>query len=57
MKFVLNNDKDKSKSSYKSLYISNDLIEEIDRIARENDTSFNRVVVSMVEYALENYSS
>jgi hypothetical protein len=37
----------------KSLYISGDLVQQIDKIATENNTSFNNVVVSMVESCLK----
>ena len=42
--------KKKVKASYKTLYINDHLIQEINRIARENDTSFNNVVISMIEH-------
>lgn len=45
--------KKKVKASYKTLYINDHLIQEINRIARENDTSFNNVVISMIEHCLE----
>ena len=53
MSFELKNTKNKVRSSYKSLYISDKLIEKIEKIANENDTSFNNVVVSMIEFCLE----
>ena len=53
MKWKLKNTKDKVKSSYKTLYISDSLIEQIDKIVKDNGTSFNNVVVSMIESCLE----
>ena len=44
--------KKKVPSSYKTLYLSNTLIEKMNQIAEENETSFNNVVVSMIEYCL-----
>jgi hypothetical protein len=37
----------------KTLYIKQSLIEKIHKIARENNTSFNHVVISMIENCLE----
>ena len=34
--------------------LSEQLIREVERIASEYDTSFNNVVVSMIEYSLQN---
>ena len=45
--------KQKVDSRYKTIYLRQSLIEEIEKIARENNTSFNNVVVSMVEQCLE----
>lgn len=38
---------------YKTLYIKKVLADQIDQIARENDTSFNNVVISMIESCLD----
>ncbi len=38
---------------YKSLYIKERLIKEIEKIAKENNTSFNNVVISMPENCLK----
>lgn len=43
----------KVESVNKSLYLSKTLAEEIEKIARDNNTSFNNVVVSMIEYCLK----
>ena len=53
MAFVPKNTKQKVEASYKTLYLSRKLIDEIEKIAQENNTSFNNVVVSMIEQCLE----
>lgn len=53
MKFVPKKTKDKNQSTYKTLYLKESLVKEIERIAKENDTSFNNVVVSMIETCLK----
>ena len=53
MKFVPKKAKEKDPSSYKTLYIKDSLIKEIEQIAKENDTSFNNVVISMIETCLK----
>ena len=53
MPFVPKKTKRKVQAGYKSLYLSQELIKKINRIAKENDTSFNNVVVSMIEHCLE----
>lgn len=45
--------KKKVAAGYKTIYLKNDLIEKLDKIAAENDTSFNNVVVNMLEYCLK----
>jgi hypothetical protein len=49
MKWKLKTTKEKVKCSYKTLYISDSLVEKIDKIAKDNNTSFNNVVISMIE--------
>lgn len=53
MKFVPKSTKYKEVSVYKTLYLKEDMVKEIEKIAKENDTSFNNVVVSMIEYCLK----
>ncbi len=43
----------KVSAGYKSIYLRNDLIEKIDNIAKEKDTSFNNVVVKMIEFCIQ----
>lgn len=52
MPYSFMKNKKKVPSSYKTLYLSNTLIEKVNQIAEENETSFNNVVVSMIEYCL-----
>ena len=53
MKWKLKTTKDKVDCSYKTLYVSDTLIEQINKIAKSNETSFNNVVVSMIESCLK----
>ena len=53
MAFVPKKTKEKDPSSYKTLYIKDSLIKEVEKIAKENDTSFNNVIVSMIETCLK----
>ena len=53
MTFTPKDTKNKVKSIYKTLYISQELVDKINEIAKEHDTSFNNVVVSMIETCLE----
>ena len=52
MNFVPKSTKKKENSIYKSLYLKEDLVKKIDEIAKVNNTSFNNVVVSMIEFSL-----
>ncbi len=49
--------KDRVKASYKSIYLKDDLIEKIESIARENNSSFNNIVVNMLEYCVKERSN
>ena len=53
MAFVPKNTRQKDPASYKSLYIKDKLIKEIEKIAKDNNTSFNNVIISMIEQCLE----
>ena len=53
MKFVVKQTREKELSLYKSLYIKDVLVKEIDKIAIENNTSFNNVIISMIEHCLK----
>ena len=52
MDFEIKPTKEKVKCSYKTLYLSEDLIDKINKLANEHNTSFNNVVVSMIESCL-----
>lgn len=53
MKFKLKPTKGKEETVYKTVYIKKTLADEIDKIAKENSTSFNNVVISMIESCLQ----
>ncbi len=53
MPFVPKKTKKKVEARYKTLYLRQSLIDRIDQIAKDNSTSFNNVVVSMIEKCLE----
>ena len=52
MKFVPKNTKQKESSVYKSLYLKEDLAKKFEKIAKVNNTSFNNVIISMIEFCL-----
>lgn len=43
----------KVESAYKSIYLRQTVIDEINRLAAKHNTSFNNIVVTMVEERLE----
>ncbi len=53
MSFVPKKTKQKVDAGYKTIYLRQSLIDKIDQIAKDNSTSFNNVVVSMIEKCLE----
>jgi hypothetical protein len=53
MNFVIRKTKHKEIVKYKTLYIKDNLVKMIEKIAKDNDTSFNNVVISMIEKCLE----
>ncbi len=53
MSFEIKKTKNKADHKYRSLYISEALENQILQIAKENDTSFNNVVISMIEHCLK----
>ena len=52
MSFQVKKTKQKVAARSKSIYITETLIEQIEAIAKENETSFNNVVISMIEHCL-----
>lgn len=53
MNFIIKKTKQKVNSVYKSLYIKEDLAREIEKLAKAHDTSFNNIVISMIESCLD----
>lgn len=47
----------KPQSSNKTIRMSDDLIDELQKLADANDISFNQVVVQCCEFALKNMSA
>lgn len=47
----------KNETVYKSLYLKEDLEKELNKIAKEHNTSFNNVVISLLEFALKEVNS
>lgn len=56
MAFVPKPTKKKNESTYKTIYLPKSVSDAVDAIAKENNTSFNNVVVSMIEHCLEENS-
>ena len=50
MSVNLDYSKSKVNSTYKTIYIKNELVDKVDELARKNDTSFNNVIIKMIEY-------
>lgn len=53
MNFEIKSTKQKAPAIYKTLYIKQSLADKIEKIANENETSWNNVVISMIESCLE----
>lgn len=53
MAFIPKKTQKKVEAGYKTIYLRQSLIQEITQIARDNNTSFNNVVVSMIERCLQ----
>ncbi|MDD6762529.1 MAG: hypothetical protein PUD92_02635 [Clostridiales bacterium] len=49
MAFVPKKTKQKTKTGYKSLYMTEELAEKLNKLAADNDTSFNNIVISIIE--------
>ena len=54
MNFKIKATQAKEESIYKTLYIKKNLADKIDLLAKENNTSWNNVVISMIESCLNN---
>ena len=53
MSFVPKKTSNKEIAIYKTLYIKEKLVKEIEKIAKKYNTSFNNVIISMIEQCLE----
>ena len=53
MPFVPKKTRKKVESRHKTIYLRQEIIEALEKIAQKNNTSFNNVVVSMIEQCLE----
>lgn len=53
MIFEIKKTKNKVGAINKTLYISETLAAQVQKIASENNTSFNNVVISMIEFCLK----
>ena len=53
MAFIPKATRKKVEAAYKTIYLRQSLIQAIEQIAIDNNTSFNNVVVSMIERCLE----
>ena len=45
-----------TEKAYKTIYLSKELIDRVEAMAAENHSSFNSIVVSMIEYCLNEES-
>lgn len=46
--------KEKVKAGYKTLYITDELAEKVSTLAKKHDTSFNNIVISILEDFFKN---
>ena len=49
MAFTPRETKKKVKAGYKTLYITDDLAEKLNNLAKKHDTSFNNIVINIIE--------
>lgn len=54
MAFIPKKTKNKELSVHRSLYIKEKLMKEIEKIAKEHNTSINNVIISMIESCIDN---
>lgn len=57
MAFIPKPTRNKIEKSYKSLYISDELVQKVEKIVMEHNTSFNNVVISILEDFFEREES
>ena len=53
MPFVPKKTRKKVEAGYKTIYLRQSVIDAVEKIAKDSQTSFNNVVVSMIERCLE----
>ena len=53
MPFEPKKTRNKIKSTYKSIYLRQAVVDELNRLAIEHNTSFNNIVVTMIEQCLD----
>lgn len=53
MPFVPKQTRQKVDSRYKTIYLRQTVIDELDQLAAKHNTSFNNIVVTMIEQCLE----
>lgn len=53
MSFEIKSTKQKEPAIYKTLYIKQSIADRIEKIANENNTSWNNIVISMIESCLK----
>ena len=53
MPFVPKKTRKKVEAGYKTIYLRQSVIDAVEKISKDNQTSFNNVVVSMIERCLE----
>ena len=53
MPFEPKKTRNKVESAYKSIYLRQTVIDELDKLAAKHNTSFNNIVVTMIEQCLE----
>ncbi len=53
MPFVPKKTQNKVEAGYKTIYLPKTMIEELEKIAKDHSTSFNNVIVSMIEQCLK----
>lgn len=53
MSFKIKPTRQKVITVYKTIYIKEELVKQIEKIAKDNDTSFNNVIISMIEECLK----
>ena len=52
MNFKVKPTKKKVSCVYKTIYIQEELSKKIEKLAYENNSSFNNIVISMIEYCI-----